>query len=390
MQRFPIPTTPPRFRMAFAALVALLFGARCLPAQKFASVDAAVRDGIRKGVYPGAVVVVGRGDSILYSRGYGRFTWSRTSRVPDPRTTLWDLASLSKVVGTASAAAVLVDQGRLDLDAPVATYLPGFVGSGKEKVTVRMLLDHTSGLPAYAYLYREAQDRSEAIARLLQVPLQRAPGSSPLYSDLNAMLAGLVVERVSGDALDTLTRDMVFRPLGMLTTTWRPLPSQRTRVAPSSRFRGAPVVGVVNDENARVMGGVAGHAGLFSTGLDLARFAQAWLRDSVGRKPWIAPRTLAAFLTPTASSGTRALGWDTPEPPDSGLPSLYGSCATATTVGHTGWTGTELWLDRAQDLFVVFLTNRSYQPRHPSRSLAQLRSVRARVADAVRGALGSC
>jgi CubicO group peptidase (beta-lactamase class C family) len=376
--------------VSFTLAVAIAPATSSVSAQGFARVDAAVKAGIRQGIYPGAVVVVGRGDTILYSHGYGRFTWSRKARTPDPATTLWDLASLSKVVGTTSAAAVLVDQGRLDLDAPVQHYLPQFTGPGKDQVTVRMLFDHTSGLPAYAYLYREANDRASAIQKLYEVPLERTPGISAKYSDLNAMLAGLVVERAAGDPLDIYVREAVFKPLGMLATTYRPPPRDRTRTAPSGRFRGAPVAGVVNDENARVLGGVAGHAGLFSTGLDLARFAQTWLRDSTAKLPWLAPATLTTFLTPGVSSGTRALGWDTPEPPDSGQPSLYGACATTTTVGHTGWTGTEIWLDRAQDLFVVFLTNRSYEPRAPSRSFAQLKAVRAKVADAAREAVGTC
>jgi CubicO group peptidase (beta-lactamase class C family) len=369
-----------------AALLALP-----LPAQGFRAVDVAVQQGITKGIYPGAVVVVGRADTILYSKGYGRFTWSRASNIPDPATSLWDLASVSKVVGTTTAAAVLVDEGRLNLDAPVSTYVPEFIGTGKELVTVRMLLDHTSGLPPYAPLWREATNTPDALRKLFLVPLSRHPGASPLYSDLNAMLAGLVVEKVSGERLDAFADSAVFQPLGMLTTRYRTAASDRTHVVPTSTFKGRPVAGVVNDQNAQVLGGVAGHAGIFSTGIDLAHFAQGWLRDSTrASAPWLAPATLARFFERTATSGTRALGWDTPpERSDTGI-SAYGHCATSSTIGHTGWTGTVLWLDRSQDLFVIFLTNRSYAPRTPKQSFAQLKLVRSNVSDAVRSALGSC
>lgn len=376
-------------RPVILALFAALLTPR-LSAQSFAALDAAVQQGIAAGIYPGAVVVVGRANTILYSKGYGRFTWSRRSKVPDPATSLWDLASITKVVGTTAAAAVLVDAGRLDLDAPVSSYLSEFRGIGKERVTVRMLFDHTSGMPPYAPLWREASTAAEALHRLFSVPLERQPGLSPHYSDLNAILAGLVVEKVSGERLDVFTNVAVFQPLGMSTTIYRPSPRGRTHVVPSATFRGRPVAGVVNDQNARILGGVAGHAGLFSTGIDLARFAQGWLRDSTRASlPWLAPATVTRFFERTAASGSRALGWDTPENTDTSV-SMYGYCATATTVGHTGWTGTALWLDRSQDLFVVFLTNRSYAPRRPKQSFTQLKLVRAKVSDAARAAVGTC
>ncbi len=359
-------------------------------AQHFAAIDAAIRRGINLGIYPGAVVVVGRADTILYSKGYGRFTWSSRSDTPDPAHSLWDLASISKVVATTSAAAVLVDHGLLDLDAPVHAYLPEFVGAGKDQVTVRMLLNHTSGLPPDSPLYR-ADSPSQALTRLFAVPLERPAGESMKYSDLNAILAGLIVERITGQSLDTFADSVVFGPLGMKATTFNPSVALRSDAVPTARWRGTPVAGVVNDQNARVLGGVAGHAGVFSTGLDLARFAQSWLKDSTANdsSAWLAPGTIEQFLEHSATSGTRVLGWDTPNPPGE-KPSLFGQCATSTTIGHTGWTGTELWLDPAQNLFVVLLTNRSYQPRSPWRSFLELSAIRARVADIVRESLGLC
>jgi CubicO group peptidase (beta-lactamase class C family) len=245
-------------------------------------------------------------------------------------------------------------------------------------------------LPPYAPLWREASSAPEAVRRLFSVALERQPGQSAHYSDLNAMLAGLVVEKVAGKRLDVFADSAVFKPLGMRATTYQPSARDRTRVVPTSVFRGRPVAGVVNDQNARVLGGVAGHAGLFSTGIDLARFAQGWLRDSTGASvPWLAPATMTRFFERTATSGSRALGWDTPENSDTSI-SMFGRCATATTIGHTGWTGTSLWLDRSQDLFVIFLTNRSYAPRKPKQSFAQLKLIRAQVSDAARAVAGRC
>lgn len=375
----------PRLVLMFA-----LLSAGAAKAQRFTTVDAAIRSGIDTGIYPGAVVVVGRSDTILYARGYGHYTWSGASATPDPTTTRWDLASLTKIVATSSAAAVLVQQHRLDLEAPVSRYLPEFSGGRKNAVTVRMLLNHTSGMPPYAKLFQSAHSVAEARKQLFAIPLQRAPGTSAEYSDLNAMLAGLVVERVSGLPLESFAESAVFRPLGMLSTHFRPTPADKTMTAPTGRYHGQPVGGVVNDQNAVVMGGVSGHAGVFSTGNDMARFAQAWLKASTDRGGWLRRATVAEFFAHSATSGTRVLGWDTPLPPGGKKISLYGRCATASTYGHTGWTGTEMWIDPGQDLFVVLLTNRSFAPTSPSESFVELKDVRARVADAVRTELGGC
>lgn len=367
-------------------LLAVSALAWCQPAaaQQWASVDRAVQQGIQKRTYPGAVVVVGRGDTVLYARGYGRTTWSTRSPRPDPAATLWDLASLTKVVATASSAMVLVDRGDLDLDSPVDRYLPEFIGPGKDMVTVRMLLDHTSGLRPWAPLYREA-DRDAALAVLFGEPLQRPPGQSARYSDLNAILLGLAVERAAGEPLDGLAAQQVFGPLGMASTHFGVSSADRRQAAPSRLAGRTPVAGIVNDDNARRLGGVAGHAGVFSTGRDLARFAQAWLRAAKdGTASWVSPQTVRLFTERSPASGTRALGWDTP---DTSTTSSFGSLANPGVLGHTGWTGTSLWIDPGQDLFVVLLTNRTLSPRG-NRSLHDIKLVRAALSDAVRRVAG--
>lgn len=380
-------------RFDLTLLVSLLVAPGALAAQRFASLDSAVRAGVRSGTFPGAVVVVGRSDTILHATGYGHYTWSNRTRVPDPATSLWDIASLSKVVATTSAIAILVDRGELDLDAPVSSYLPEFFGSGKDKVTVRMLLDHTSGLPAWSTLSAPGVTPQLAVRRLLAVELQREPGRVAQYSDVNAMLAALVVERAAGQRLDRFAEEMVFGPLGMLATLFRPAPADQLRAVPTERRPdGSSVVGVVQDPNARALGGIAGNAGVFSTGIDLAQFAQRWLRVlRDGDSTWLRPATASRFLVRTPLSGTRALGWDTPSSPTDSLPPLYGACATPTTLGHTGWTGTLLWIDPEADLFVILLTNRSYAPRRGIKSFDDIRLVRATVSDAARRAVvGNC
>jgi CubicO group peptidase (beta-lactamase class C family) len=374
-------------RRAALVLAACLLAGGTAWAQQWSGVEVAVRRGIRDRVYPGAVVVIGRRDTILYARGFGRITWDGRAPRPDPRRTLWDLASLTKVVATTSAAMVLVDRGKLDLHSPVSRYVVEFGGAERDSVTVRMLLDHTSGLPPYARLYQQAS-REEALAALLTEPLERPPGAAARYSDLNAMLLGLVVENVFGASLDSAATSLVFRPLGMRDTHFKVRPAELPRTAPSRVDRGRPVAGVVNDENARRLGGVAGHAGLFSTGQDLARFAQAWLRlGAVPGGQWTSEETMRQFLERSANSGSRALGWDTP---DTTTVSAFGRIAHQGEVGHTGWTGTSLWLDPASNLFLVFLTNRSLNQR-AGRSLHQIRLVRAQVSDAARQvAQGSC
>ena len=161
-----------------------------------------MREGIKRGLYPGAVVVIGRRDSLLYARGYGHFTWDPRSPVPSPDSTIWDLASITKIVSTMSSAMRLVDEGKLDLDAPVASYLPRFTGGLKNRVTVRMLLDHTSGLKSYVPIYQQARKRAKAIDLLYAQPLVRTPGDTAIYSDLNALLLGLVVEKAAGMSID--------------------------------------------------------------------------------------------------------------------------------------------------------------------------------------------
>ena len=370
--------------MNLAVLLGLLLFQYPRPpvASGFAAVRVLVERGIRRGIYPGAVVVIGRRDTVLYAQGFGHLTWARGAASPSAQETRWDLASLTKVLATTSAVMVLVDQGRVSLDAPVAHYLPRFTGAGRDLITVRMLLDHTSGLRSYLALYRLAESRAVALELLYSVEPIRVPGSSPEYSDLNAILLGVLVEAVTGESLDAFAAREVFMPLKLASTVFTPALSSGLSVAPSWSAGGRPVAGRVNDDNANLFGGVAGHAGLFSTGDDVARFAQAWLRE--GRTPdgpWVSATAVREFLRRSAQSGSRALGWDTPEKRGP-VPSIYGELADPHTFGHSGWTGTMLWVDPTHNLFLVFLTNRSLEPRI-RHSITALHTLRAALSDLV-------
>ena len=337
------------------------------------------------GAFPGAVLAVGRHGRLALLAAVGRYG-TEDARPVQPGT-LYDLASLTKVVGLTTACMQLVEEGRLALDAPVQRYLPEFRGGAdKERLTVRHLLTHSSGLPAWRPLYREAGSRSAALALVDTTPLATAPGERFVYSDLGAIVLTQVVERISGEPLDRLLARRVFGPLGMSATRYRPPPSWRDRIAPTetdTAFRHRALRGEVHDENAGRLGGVSGHAGLFSNAIDLSRFAAmllaggAWDSLQLIRAETVAEFTQRQGVPPGSS---RALGWDTPA--DSGYTSA-GAKLSRRAFGHTGFTGTSLWMDPDRDLFIILLTNRV----HPTRANTAILRVRPRVADLVVEAL---
>ncbi len=346
--------------------------------------DPIVLDGIRRGAFPGGALVVGRRDSVLFAKGYGRFTWSSASAVATPDSTLYDLASLTKVLVTTTALMLLVERGAVRLEAPAATYLPEFNGAGTAAITVRALLTHTSGLRATLPL-RKAPDPAAALRLVLATTPVVTPGSRVLYSDLNAILLGEIARRAAGEPLEAFAAREIFAPLGLAQTRFRPPPGLRPRIAPTGRWRGHPVAGTVNDPSAAALGGVAGHAGAFATAADVGRFAQLMLRDGVlaGGRRLLRAETVRLFTTRAPESavgpGARALGWQA-VPTDENVSSA-GTLFGPRAYGHTGWTGTSIWMDPDRGVFVVLLTNRAYAPRAP-RSFTVLKEVRGRVADA--------
>ena len=345
-----------------------------MSADRLSRIDEVMARAITAGGFPGASVVVGRDGRVVWQRGYGSLDWGAGPRV-DPARTLFDLASLTKVVATTSAVMLLVDRGRLSLDAPVARYLPEF-GDGppeRREVTIRQLLTHRSGLPAGRNLAAAGGAPADARRAVLHAPLVNPPGSRVEYSDLGPDLLAFVVEQVSGEPFETFVRRHVLAPLGMRSTGFRPPPAVRKRVAPTSPGGAG---GIVHDGNARALGGVAGHAGLFSTATDLALFAQMMLDGGEASDQRLASAsTVAEFVRP--GSGWRALGWET-------CPG-GGSCGhrlAATAFGHTGFTGTSIWIDPESRIFVIVLTNAVLGgPGGRESPIAILHDARADVAD---------
>ncbi len=342
-----------------------------MSSERLEAVDRVVERGIAAGGYPGAAVIVGRKGKAVLQRGFGHVSWDKSSPAVDPASTIYDLASLTKVVGTTTAIMVLFDQGRISLDAPVSRYLPEFSGGEKDLVTIRELLTHRSGLPAGRDIYKLTRDPAEARRIILSTPLAYHPDQFYEYSDLGADVLGMVVEAISAQPLDEFLADYVFHPLGMYRTEFCPADSLRSRIAPTGREGGTRSwQGQVNDENAFAMGGVAGHAGLFSTAADLSVFAQMMLNGGTyDGVRIIADSTVQLFTTRAA--GHRALGWDTPT-------GSFGSgnYLSERAFGHTGFTGTSMWIDPDRDMFVILLTNRVYATKspHPVRVIADVRS----------------
>lgn len=326
---------------------------------RFADVFAEVDGWVAKKAFPGAVLAVGQHDRLLVLKAFGRLD-SSPDAPPMPVNALFDLASLTKVIGTTTAAEILYDRGKLDLDAPVVHYLPEFGGTaGHDRISVRNLLTHSSGLKPSGLLWQHATDRQGILQQIYTMAAPDAPGTVYRYQDINMILMGEIVERLSGLPLDRFLQKEVFGPLGMKDTGFRPSKTLLPRIAPTEQddnFRHMLVHGVVHDENAFVMGGVAGHAGLFSTARDLATFAQFYLNGGTYRgKRLVRASTIRLFATrqnmPPGSS--RTLGWDTPTPGG-----LFGPLASPRALIHTGFTGTSIYLDPDRDAFVILLTNR--------------------------------
>lgn len=323
-----------------------------------ARLDSIVRVAIAEGAAPGASVAVGRYGRLIHLKGYGTLDYAAGSPVADPNT-VYDLASLTKVVATTTSAMILEETGKLDLDKPVHFYVPELDAPDKAVITVRMLLTHTGGLEAYAPLYRQARGRAEYLREINQRPLSYAPGTQTVYSDWDMVLLQAVIERVAGMSLDNFADGHLFKPLGMSDTRFLPDTNDRAfrrRIAPttSDDLRGGPLQGTVHDANAWAIGGVSGHAGLFSSARDLAVFAQLLLDGGTyGTVRIVAPQAIARWTSRQGNATSRALGWDTPAPSSSA-----GRYFSPRSFGHTGFTGTSLWIDPERGLFVVLLMNR--------------------------------
>jgi beta-N-acetylhexosaminidase len=345
---------------------------------------------VANGAFPGGVLAVGWNDRLAI-HPFGKLAQdAKSSRAT--ASALYDVASLTKPIVTTTAVMMLAQQRQIDLDAPVSYYLSEFAAAAKsdpdpgwrERVTVRMLLLHDSGLPAHRDFYEHAQGKDAILARVLAEPLVHEPGTRIDYSDLGFILLGTIVERLTGNSLDRFARQNIFTPLGMTESLFNPPRSLRVRIAPTeydAAFRKRLIRGEVDDENAWAMGGVAGHAGLFSTASDIAAFAQMMLNGGIYAHHRLLSRATIREFTARriVDDSARALGWDVPSDPSSS-----GRYFSGRSFGHMGFTGTSLWIDPERKLFVILLTNRV----SPSRTNEKIREVRPALHDAVVEALG--
>lgn len=360
----------------------LLMATRALAAPDFSAADAAIEHAIADHQMPGAVLLVGKGDAIVYEKAYGNRSL-KPSVVPMTTDTIFDLASLTKSIATATSVMILVDRHQIDLDAPVAKYIPEFANHGKEKITVRMLLLHHGGLVPDNPQSDFDHGPEEAWKKIFESTPKWEPGTHFAYSDVGFLVLGELVHRVSGKPVNQFAHDEIYVPLGMNQTTYLPPTSWKPRIAPTEERHGQWIVGEVHDPRAYALGGVAGHAGLFSTARDLSR----WVRmlnngGELDGKRILSEAIVKQMLTKDAlpdGTGARGLGVD--------IDSSYSSCRGKrfdkdTTFGHTGWTGTMYWSDPVNDVYVILLSNRV----HPD-GKGDLKKVRSEVSTAVAEAL---
>jgi uncharacterized protein YbbC (DUF1343 family)/CubicO group peptidase (beta-lactamase class C family) len=346
------------------------------------AVDAVIQQAISDGTIPGAVLIVGHDGSVIYRKAYGE-------RALEPRReamtldTVFDLASLTKVIVTTTAVMQLVERGEVRLNDPVAKYLPEFAQNGKDDITVRQLLTHYSGLEPDLDLKTVWEGKSTAYSMAFAETPEDAPGSKFSYSDINFIVLGALVERVSGEALDEYAARHIFVPLKMMRTRFVPPTDSRAgwieKIAPTQYDENEHMLwGVVHDPTARRMGGVAGHAGLFSTGDDLAKFAQALLSGGDGILSALSVEKMTQPEQPPAAPVLRGFGWDI----DSPFSSNRGDLLPVGGFGHTGWTGTSMWVDPTTETYIILLTN-AVHPRGKTNAIA----LRSKVATAIAAAL---
>lgn len=340
-----------------------------------------LHDGVTAHAFPGAVAAITLAGELIGLRCFGRFTYDADA--PEvTRDTVFDLASLTKPLAGGTMAMLLYQRGLLDLDTPVASIVPEFGNTGsRAELTVRHLLAHSSGLPAYAKLFESARSKSEIIGAACRVPLEAEPGEHTEYSDIGFIVLGEILERLAGEPIDSFSTREVFGPLGMAHTGYRPPPELREHIPPTendSSFRHRVIQGEVEDENTFGMGGVSAHAGLFAPAADVARFAECMLRGGNGV---FRPDTVRLFTSAQLvhTGYARALSWDRVS-----QPSQSGRYLSASAYGHLGYSGTSLWIDPESALSITLLTNRTW----PDRQSQAIKQVRPAFHDAALEGLG--
>jgi serine-type D-Ala-D-Ala carboxypeptidase len=347
----------------------------------FADAFQVLQDAIGAGAFPSCSATITYQGKLVALKALGRFTYEADAE-PISNDSIFDLASLTKVVATTAMTMILYERGLVDLEMPVVSIVSEFAANDprRESVTMQMLLAHSSGLPAYEKLFLRSRTREEILSAALTTPLAADPGTLAKYSDIGFIVLGVALERIADESLDAFCQREIFGPLGMSRTCFNPPASWRVSIPPTAddrTFRNRIIQGEVQDENASVLGGVAGHAGVFATAQDVATFAHVMLS---GGAPILRPETISLFTRRQSNPpGTsRALGWDTPS-----SPSQSGKHFSSRSFGHLGYTGTSLWIDPERQLSVTLLTNRTW----PDCSNKTIKEVRPKFHDAVIEAL---
>jgi beta-N-acetylhexosaminidase len=338
----------------------------------FSEVDQIMESAVSDSVFPGAVLLFGMDNHILYNKAFGNFTYDKNSSKTSTNS-IFDLASVSKVVATTSAAMILVEQKKLNLDDHVVKYLPEFNNNGKDQITIRNLLVHNSGLESFKKYYDDFSSADHVINDIMTSKLNSPPGEKFVYSDLGMITLQKVIEKTSEQPLDDFLKDNLFDRLGMNKTMYNPSKELKNRCVPTeldNYWRNRLLQGEVHDERAHMLNGVAGHAGLFSTSNDLSKFVMMLMNDGeFNDQQIIDPIIIEEWTTKQSEQSDRALGWDTK--------SMEGYSSAGTkfskrSFGHTGYTGTSIWVDKETKLFVILLSNRVH-PTRANRKITQLR-----------------
>lgn len=355
---------------------------------RFAEARSVLDEAINAHIFPGCAFGLWAGGHVEAIEALGRFTYD--DEAPAVTTeTVFDLASVSKVVATTAAAMLLHQRGKLELDLPLGELLPGFVigrapGSPARHVTLRHLLAHNSGLPGYVEFFRTARSPASLLRACLALEFEAAPGTRYEYSDPGFILLGKALEVLTCESLDGFVAREILAPLGMTSTCYCPTRQKREKIPPTEEdknFRKRRIQGEVQDENASVLGGIAGHAGLFSNVSDLLRFSAEILEavSPIGAPRLFERETVELFATRQGPEGSsRALGWDTPSEPSSS-----GNYFSSRSIGHLGYSGCSLWIDLDAAIALILLTNRTW----PDRSTQQIKQLRPAFHNAIRQAL---
>ncbi len=326
-----------------------------LKTERLNRIDRVVADGLRRENMPGCVVLVGYKGNIVFEKAYG-FRQLKPTKVPMTLDTVFDIASLTKPISTATSLMTLVEEGRVDVDTLVSQYVPEFTSHGKDKITIKQLLTHQAGLIPDNSLNDYKEGRTEAFKKINDLTLRAEPGEKFIYSDVGFILLGGIIEKLTGKDQNQYTRERLFEPLGMSETGYLPSDALKQRAAVTQERNGKWMQGEVHDPRAYEMNGIAGHAGLFSTAQDLARFAQMIINGGkLDDAQVLKPETVELMSQSIeVSNGIRSLGWDK----QTGYSSNKGDLLSDKAIGHGGFTGTAMWIDPEQKLFVIFLSNR--------------------------------